>query len=256
MKSIDSIVFNIDKYLNVLFDKHLQSQEDFIKKSDRLDEIKKMVRSDFYDMDLEAEPHYQRAIDKLNKDEFELMEKWLFQHPNNFDRERKRVYNEWFREYEKEKELNPFSEAYFLADNIRLIISVIIDSPMYEVIKNYITDFEQIDFKELAALSGKIDLYNYLVSESKIVAIDQHNEAIQKGKIKWTGDQTELITIFIDAEDLGLLKCSKVRLYKLINENFIDNDGKEFSVSYIEKLFKLSNKDERAKNRLDFSPFL
>lgn len=160
-------MIDIDKYLKHVFEKYTQTQEDFVGKSEYLEDAKRMVRSDFYDMDLEAENHYQRAIDKLNKDEFELLEKWLYQHPDNFNKERKKVCNEWLSEYEKEKKLNPFSEAYFINDNISLVVRAIGDSSMYAIVKSYIHDFEQIDFKELANLSGLIDFYNYLVSENE-----------------------------------------------------------------------------------------
>lgn len=244
-------MINIDKYIDAVLGKYAQTQEDFFNKSLRLEEIKKLVRSDFFDMDIDS---YQRAENKLNNDEFELMEKWLSQHPTHFNRERKRVFNEWLTEYEKEKEINPFSEAFFITDNLNLIKIAIGDSPMWPIVKEYVTDWEQIDFKELASLAGKIDFSNYLET------VDSKKELSDgisyNNKIRWTGEQNELITLFFDLQRVGLLKCSKTQLYRLINASFSDNDGKDFSISYIEKLFKPTNDNDRAKNRLDFSPFL
>lgn len=156
---------NINKYVDVVLGKYTQTQEDFFNKSLRLEEIRKLVRSDFYYMDLEEEHRYKRAFEKLNKDEFELMEKWLFQHPTQFNRERKRIYDEWLLEYENEKEINPFSEAYFINDNLNITEQSICDSPMWPIVQAFVTDWEQIDFKELASLTGKIDFINYLISE-------------------------------------------------------------------------------------------
>jgi len=155
-------MINIDKYIDAVLGKFAQTQEDFRHRYEQLEANRKRFRLDFHEMDIEEEPRYKLIFDKLNKDEFELMEKWLSQHPTHFNKERKRVYNEWLSEYEKEKEINPFSEAYFINDNINLIETSINDSPMLPIVKAYVTDWEEIDFKELASLAGKIDFYNYL----------------------------------------------------------------------------------------------
>ncbi len=244
----------IEKYLNALFEKYTQSQEDFVKKSDRLEEIRMLLEMDYRDIDLVEGQKYNYAVEKLNNDKFSLFEKWMYQSPVHFQKKRQTVFDEWKIEYEKELELAPITKV--LDQNGKLILNAIIDSPMYPIFENLITDWEQIDFKELAGLAGKIDFYNYLEKENNEQNLQTMKNKQSQDKIKWTGNATDLISLFYDLHKNGLLKCNKSQLYRMIVDNFIDKKGKDFSLSYIEKLFKPDNEGDRSKKRIDLSHFL
>lgn len=220
-------MINIDKYIDAVLGKFAQTQEDFFNKSLRLIEIRKLVRSDFYDMDIEDEPRYQRAKDKLNKDEFELMEKWLSQHPTHFNRERKRVYDECLSEYEKEKEINPFSEAYLINDNINLIETSINDSPMLPIVKAFVTDWEQIDFKELANLTGKIDFCKYLYSENQNIGIGQSKRTNNRIIFRFSKSEfVELVKSLIETKAvIGKTDKEVIEYFSKVLEVEIDSDS-------------------------------
>jgi len=159
-------MINIDKYIDAVFH-NCQTLEDYSKKVGFVEKQIFETNLDFFGCNPDEQPTYEKVIDKLSQHKEEIQNQWHFQNRNVFDIEKKRTFDEWFSEYEKEKEINPFSEAFFINDNINLTKKAVCDSYMWPFVKSFVTDWEQIEFKELANLAGKIDFLNYLLSEYK-----------------------------------------------------------------------------------------
>jgi len=98
------------------------------------------------------------------------------------------------------------------------------------------------DWYKLAEFCGYVDFLKYLVSLSE-------KEILQNGNIKWTGTKKQLISLFYDLHESGLLKCDKTQIYRLISSNFINDQNRPIKYSYVEKLFKPENIDEREKKK-------
>jgi len=73
-------------------------------------------------------------------------------------------------------------------------------------------------------------------------------------KLKWTGEQIEIVTFFYDLLEAKIIEATKADINRIIANSFVDKSGNSFSISYIEKILKPQT--SKSKNRIDLSPFL
>jgi hypothetical protein len=217
MINIDIVKLDIDKYLDWLFNSAPIEQKEQIEVKEKYPDIS------FWKPPTESE---KKSINYLKERTFEFQKAT----------------------FEEKLKSSPLSTLELYENEFNKVVNI--NNSKYQNIQgNIINGYVVSNWIELGEYCGHIDYLKFLSEK-----LEEENLTVSK--IKWTGSQAELITIFYDLLDAGLLKCAKTQLYRLIEQNFIDKENKQISKSYIEKLFKPDSIEDRSKKRIKLNELL